>query len=67
MNFDNSPIFENIFFDDIEKLSIEEQNQKLKIELRSTIQEKRELLNIITFLESQISKYNNILFNNQTI
>jgi hypothetical protein len=61
MNFDYSPIVENMFFEDLEKLSLEEQNEKLKIELKSNIQEKRELLNEITFLQSQISKYQNLI------
>ena len=45
---------------DIEKLSLEEQNEKLKTELKAIIFEKQELLRHTTFLQSQISKYQNI-------
>jgi hypothetical protein len=61
MNFDYNPTIENMFFEDIEKLSLEEQNDKLKTELKVTIEEKRQMLNHITFLQSQISKYENLV------
>lgn len=51
-----NPVTEKTFFDDIEKLSLEEQNEKLKIELKSMICENEELLKNITHLYSQISK-----------
>ena len=54
-------ITESMFFEDLEKLSLQEQNEKLKIELKAMICENQELLNNITFLQSQISKYINII------
>ena len=58
--FGYSTFIDNMFFEDIEKLSLEEQNEKLKTELKAIIFEKQELLRHITFLQSQISKYQNI-------
>jgi hypothetical protein len=65
MNFEytSTPICEDLFFEDIEKLEIEEQNNKLKTELKIAFYEKKELLREIRFLNSQISKYYNLLDN----
>ena len=65
MNFEYSPspICEDLFFEDIEKLEIQEQNDKLKTELKVAFYEKKELLRNIQFLNSQISKYSNLLNN----
>ena len=51
------PIVENMFFADLENMSLEEQNEKLKIELKSMIYENEELTKNIMFLHSQLSKY----------
>ena len=65
MNFEytSTPICEDLFFEDIEKLKIKEQNDKLKTELKVAFYEKKELLRHIQFLNSQISKYSNLLNN----
>lgn len=65
MNFEytSTPICEDLFFEDIEKLEIGEQNNKLKTELKVAFYEKAELLRHIQFLNSQISKYSNLLNN----
>lgn len=55
LNYD--PVSEKMFFDDLEKLSLEEQNEKLKVELKSMICENEELLRNVMHLHSQISKY----------
>ena len=57
--FGYSTFIDNMFFEDIETLSLEEQNEKLKTELKAIVFEKQELLRHITFLQSQISKYQN--------
>lgn len=59
MNFEytSTPICEDLFFEDIEKLETKEQNAKLKTELKVAFFEKKELLRHIQFLNSQISKY----------
>jgi hypothetical protein len=65
MNFEygSTPICEDLFFEDIEKLEIGEQNNKLKTELKIAFYEKKELLRHIQFLNSQISKYSDLLYN----
>ncbi len=62
MNFEytSTPICEDLFFEDIEKLEIGEQNNKLKTELKIAFYEKKELLRHIQFLNSQISKYSDL-------
>jgi hypothetical protein len=61
MEFGYSNITDKLILQDIEELPTLEQNERLKQELESLIFEKQELLRHITFLQSQINKYAQLL------
>jgi len=60
MYFGDSPVIDRLLFEEIDSLSIENQNVKLRQELEAIICEKYDLIQHIIFLESQISKLANI-------
>lgn len=61
MTFGDAPIIDKLLFEEIDSLSIENQNIKLRQELEAIICEKYDLVQHIIFLESQISKLANTI------
>jgi hypothetical protein len=61
MTFGDAPIIDKLLFEEIDSLSIENQNIKLRQELEAIICEKYDLVRHIIFLESQISKLANTI------
>jgi hypothetical protein len=59
MTFGDSPVIDKLLFEEIDSLSIENQNIKLRQELEAIICEKYDFIQHIIFLESQISKLAN--------
>ena len=56
MNFGMSDAIDRIFFEEIDSMSIEEQNRILRRELEAVLCENYEMLGKIMSLESQINK-----------